>query len=894
MLLWTLLSSASAAPHRVVLETLPTPDQADLMREDLVLPDGDSLELLVEVDGTLRRVSELHATSAPPPQKEAGDHRSIPVKHAGRWAGHLAGRAVYVSQCHGYRYAGSSFTTQRSTLHETVEDFHNPEGANVFLIPYLENAGADVFAVKERDLNPEQVIVDDADADYTEKGAGFVGGAAGWQTRAVLQYGENPFSLGTTRRFPANGGGKATWRPDIPADGFYAVYVSWADGADNVGDAHYRIRHPGGVIDRHFDQRVHYGTWQYVESLWLPAGTGQLTVELLGDSGSSGMLSADAVRVGGGVSKVARFGKTIDEPRWTEGAIYAAQYNGAPSTVYDPGPDSDGDGHDSFTRSRWASWEHPVGEDAVYLSWHSNAVASATKARGTVVYAPDCSTNHPGSSDFADLLSDELADSFHTLWDPAWNDRGVNYKCFNELNYSENPEMPLALVEMAFHDQVDDAWHLKEPRFRQDASRAMYRAIVRYFAERDGVSPHYLPEPPTALSITQDALGFVLSWKPGPSGAPLGDPATSWVVFTSSDGYSWDGGTEVTGTTTHLEAEPGDMRFVRVAGRNAGGLSFASRVVGARHTRGLAPVLVVDAFDRLDQGLLEDTLAPGTSATGGTSTLVRFDPRRTNAGDIVVPHGLAIDAAGWGFDSVDDDALGRVPLDDYLVVVWATGEESTADESVSTAQQALLRDYLDGGGALWLSGAEVLWDLDHRGSTDDQAFADDVLHARMASDAATTNAVDGEGVLAGAPPLDFGTSYGGPYPVEFPDTLDTTAPVIARYADGAVAGVLQDGVAVFGFPFDAIAREDSRAEVARRLLEALAPGYSPPGPGDTDDTGDTGLVDTDLPVDTDREGTGPKEDRVEPGGCGCKVVGPAGVGGLLPWILLVAARRRRG
>ena len=45
------------------------------------------------------------------------------------------------------------FSTQRGNLYSTVEDFHNPEGANQYLIRYLENAGAMVYTAKERGMS---------------------------------------------------------------------------------------------------------------------------------------------------------------------------------------------------------------------------------------------------------------------------------------------------------------------------------------------------------------------------------------------------------------------------------------------------------------------------------------------------------------------------------------------------------------------------------------------------------------------------------------------------------------------------------------------------------------------------------------------------------------------
>ena len=55
---------------------------------------------------------------------------------------------MYLSQCHGWLYfeSLSGFSTQRGNLYDTVEDLHNPEGADQYLTRYLENAGSDLSA----------------------------------------------------------------------------------------------------------------------------------------------------------------------------------------------------------------------------------------------------------------------------------------------------------------------------------------------------------------------------------------------------------------------------------------------------------------------------------------------------------------------------------------------------------------------------------------------------------------------------------------------------------------------------------------------------------------------------------------------------------------------------
>ncbi|HHO53704.1 MAG TPA: hypothetical protein ENK18_23235 [Deltaproteobacteria bacterium] len=862
------------------------PAEVSAVRLEAVIPSGAVVEL-----------HELLPGAPPVPIKEApGRPRAISADLPGETAGALSGRAVYVSQCHGWIWSDplGRFATQRGNLFSTVEDLHNPEGADQYLVRYLENAGAAVFTAKERDINPLLALSDNDGSGYTEVGSGFADGPAGFADTAPYIYGEDPFDAGTTRTFPADGGGVARWQPTVPADGTYAVYVSWDSDPGNASDAHYRISHPGGTIDRTFDQTVHGSTWQYVETLWLSAGT-SLTVELIGDSGQAGaQLSADAVRIGGGMGDVMRQGDTSQRPRWEGGAIQHVQYNGAPTSIYDPyGDGTSGDGgSDPSSRSRWADWEHPAGEDAVYLSWHSNA-ASGTARGTTVYYGGGCAT--AGSYELALSVQGELIDAFTTWWEPGWSDRGVNSSCFSELDSGHNDEMPAVLVELAFHDNAADADHLKHPVFRDDASRAMYRGIVRYFAERDGITPVYLPEPPVAVSLTHDPQGgLVASWAPGPEGAPYGDRADRWILYTSADGRAWSSGTEVSSTSAPVAAEVGEAVYVRVSGINDGGISFPSEVVGAvRSGHGTPPILIVGAFDRLDRGLLD------TESIASLGGVVRMDLGRMNAGDIVAVHGRAIQGAGYAFDGASDEALDGLELSAYRTIVWATGEESTVDETFSDAQQQLIRDHLAAGGTLWASGAEILWDLDPQGSLDDLEFAEQILGATLADDAAGTTLVDGEGILAGLT-LDFGVPQGASYPVEYPDVLASDREVIARYGDGGVAGVLGEGVALLGFPFEAIGDPDARIDAAGGLLDALLLGWTPPTETSTGGT-DTGAggpgPGTDTPGGTGPAGPAPdgivREDLGR--GCGCATRSAGAGGAAWGWllVLIVACRRIR-
>jgi hypothetical protein len=294
-------------------------------------------------------------------------------------------------------------------------------------------------------------------------------------------------------------------------------------------------------------------------------------------------------------------------------------------------------------------------------------------------------------------------------------------------------------------------------------------------------------------------------------------------------------------------------------------------------------VLIVSGFDRLDRFLLNRRPTPLGE------DVVTMDLRRMNPFDTAVAHGAALESLGWPFDTVADEVIDRVDLSAYDLVWWVAGEESSGTESLSSRQQVILETYLDDGGALWISGAEILWDLDFLGSDEDRAFARDVLGATMAADAASSDDVRGEGLLEGVGPMDFGLEDGAPYPVEFPDALTSERDVVARYASGEIAGVLDRRVAMFGYPFETIGDPDVRVEVARRILGELVPDYEPP----TTESEDTGVWE-DGPDETPGATVAGRRVRLDQlPGCGCASSGSKGGPHLAMMGILMSIVRRR-
>lgn len=266
--------------------------------------------------------------------------------------------------------------------------------------------------------------------------------------------------------------------------------------------------------------------------------------------------------------------------------------------------------------------------------------------------------------------------------------------------------------------------------------------------------------------------------------------------------------------TAPIIGDPSARAF-RVQARSPRGTSPPSDGYGMRVRDGRSPVLIVDGNDRwLTQS---------------------ENPTRDNHNFAAIA-GQAI--ALFSYDTADNDAVidGLVNLAEYRAVVWLLGEESTADETFSRREQQLVTDYLSGGGKLFVSGAEIGWDLVARGSTADRDFYRQVLKHNYIADSAGTfsaNGIAGQ-IFDGITGIDFS---GGQMIIDFPDVL---APIngsvaVMNYLTGTVAGLYYDGsdykVVGLGFPFESINNPGIRAQVMERVLGAF--GVTVSGIGDT-------------------------------------------------------------
>ena len=339
----------------------------------------------------------------------------------------------------------------------------------------------------------------------------------------------------------------------------------------------------------------------------------------------------------------------------------------------------------------------------------------------------------------------------------------------------------------------------------QTATRnAIDDAVVLFGARGVPISPQLLrvaSQPDgTSLQITWSDEKFV---------------RTGYRIYASSNAVNFSPAINVAANVqSYVDPglTPGAKRYYKVAVVGSGGESKASRIYGAQ-AGGTPRVLIVDGNDRWQFQTSENPTATNQSFTA-------------SAGQSI---------SGPVFETANHNAVidGTAPLTNYPAVVWLLGEESTADESFSTTEQNIVSNYLSAGGNLFVSGAEVGWDLDRASgpSTADRSFYRTQLRAAYSADDALTYAFTPTvaGIFTGDATSGFDNGSKGTYNVDFPDVLVPTNGSVTAInyvgGTGGAAAVQYDGslgggkVMNWGFPFEtitnSIVREAYMSDVLR-------------------------------------------------------------------------------
>lgn len=543
----------------------------------------------------------------------------------------LSGIHIALTPSHGYYYDDKEkfiWKWQRPSLWCTREDLLTQSFVYPYLIPMLENAGAVVLSMRERDSQTNCCIVDNLSGDksYVRQSKS----REQWESVrcngfSLLQQqitSDSTAMVDVIRTTYNNGAGHASakWIPDIPETGEYAVYVTYRTFSNSVPDARYTVSHSGGTTTFLVNQRMGEGSWIYLGTFRFEKGRSQSSmVSLDNESNCAGVVCADAVRFGGGVGTEVRGGSVSSMPRYLEAAKYYAIYNGMPDSVTTHYKGKDEYKDDIQSRPRMAnllsggSAFNPDNEGKripieLCLALHTDA---GTREGDSIVGSLGiCTTQKKDgilasglsrqvSRDFTDqLLSDLKRDiSISTGYD--WVLRGVRDDDYCE---SREPEMPSALLELLSHQNFQDVKYALDPQFRFKASRAIYKSILRYEAFMHGFECIVQPLPVSHFRIELNARkkSLKLSWMPvndplEPTAAPDG-----YIVFTSIDGSGFDNGTWVSKSSYEMIPDEGHVYSFRVSAVNRGGKSMLSETLSAcinRNSKG--SILVINGFQRL-------------------------------------------------------------------------------------------------------------------------------------------------------------------------------------------------------------------------------------------------------------------------------------------------------
>lgn len=575
----------------------------------------------------------------------------------------LSGRNIAVWQSHG-RYFNQNkgeWEWQRPCLFQTVEDMYTQGYVIPYLVPMLENAGAYVLMPRERDVQTHEVIVDYDKthkaygiSEYKEKGSWKDAGAGFAASKETYTGTENPFTGGTARVSACTQSGKsaegtAQWRPTIPERGFYAVYVSYKSLPESTKSAHYTVRHFGGTSEFIVNQTIGGGTWIYLGTFEFDKGSeGYVTLSNATPEGyfheKGSVVTADAVRFGGGMGNIARAKRGSDDepvtsglPRSAEGARYWLQWAGAASEIFTPNESKDDYKDDYMSRGDWVEWisrgsdmnPNKKGGKGIpvdlSLGFHSDAgVTPNDSIVGTLaIYTlksenkeklPD-GESRMTSREFADLVQSQIVHDIQNTYNPDWSRRCVWDRGYRE---SRTPSSPSMLLELLSHQNFADMKYGLDPAFRFTVSRSIYKGMLKYLSNRYGVTYAVQPLPAGHMGVRFSQDGdAVISWKETEDPLEPTADAKGYILQTRMDDGAFDNGriicpeTEADGTLSYkVDINGGHIYSFRIVAYNEGGRSFPSETVSiGKPKKGATEkkVLIVNNFDRISAPAFFDT-----------------------------------------------------------------------------------------------------------------------------------------------------------------------------------------------------------------------------------------------------------------------------------------------
>lgn len=716
----------------------------------------------------------------------------------------LQNRHIALWQSHGLYYAQTAhrWEWQRARMFGTVEDLFTQSFVLPYLTPMLENAGATILIPRERDTQIYEIIIDNdrstPGSEYKEldgEKAWSDGEKAGFgHIQATYTNGENPFTQGTYRQTVTQRKGKESlieWIPEIPESGNYAVYASYQSFPNSTEQALYTIHHAGGETTIAVNQTMGGGTWIYLGNFKFTAyGKAHERIVLTNQSNKSGkIITADAIKIGGGMGNIARSplespypieAETSGYPRFTEAARYWLQWAGMPDSIYSKSAFHNDYQDDIYARPRWVNYlkeqthipidmafafhsdagttpdDSIIGTLGIYMSKSNDGIYTNRKSREI-------------ARDLTDMIQTQILSDVRKVYNPQWSRRGMWNQSYIEARI---PDVPTMLLELLSHQNFADMRYGLDPRFHFLICRAIYKGMLRYICFQNKQEPIVQPLPPDRLYTELVETNKVrIGWKAVQDTLEESASPTAYILYSRKDSGGFDNGTLVKGEEIILPIETGIIHSYKVAAVNKGGISFPSEIVSVyRSPKGEKDktVLIVNGFDRIsgpasfesaadslagflyavDRGVpyLNDIAFIGdqfefrrTATWNSNDNNGHGDSYNNYAGQVIAGntfdypfiHGQAMAETGYSFVSCSHKSLaeGVVKPDTYPIIDLILGKQR--QPVITPVLQDTLRGYLAQGGNLLVSGTNLF--SDSWGNAQDRTFVEEVLKGKLAS-----------------------------------------------------------------------------------------------------------------------------------------------------------------
>jgi spore germination protein YaaH len=315
---------------------------------------------------------------------------------------------------------------------------------------------------------------------------------------------------------------------------------------------------------------------------------------------------------------------------------------------------------------------------------------------------------------------------WHQIWYDDDSSLGLKY----DLAISKNLK-GVGMWALGYDKTRDELWNLLDWKFGS------------------GVLPP--PEKPFHFSVlTENDSTLLLKYN-------IPFRATGVRIFKSVNGITFTDSVDVSVNQISLSGLTTDsVYYFRIKSFNSSGESQLSEVLAGVPSNTQKHVLIVNGFDRVS----------------GTN----------NSFDLIRQYTLPLLENNHAFSSASNEAVFReeIPCQNADVIIWILGDESTADETFNIYEQSVVKSFLNNGGKLFISGAEIGYELDRPGvsSSNDISFYENYLKANYISDAPNNNSgfyytaepVSSE-IFSNVGEFSFDDGTHGTFDVDYPDAI---------------------------------------------------------------------------------------------------------------------------